>query len=249
MNARRRQLLHALVAVAGASFLTLAVVCVMAALNRPPAAKAEEIEPIRCTLIRQSTPPADSEPQRPSEPSPSPAEPQTMAVDLDAPPPQMLVVDPIDVSATLPSPQVDAIQVLVRKPAIAANSQTSSNSPQQFTSARPASNRDAIDSPNDAIPNADQVDEPPRELPGNVEPHYPDREERLGIEGTVVVGLLIDERGRVQDVRFHSGGEAFRRAVLAVVRSWRVTPPRHNGRAIKVWATKEFSFTDPRKRR
>ena len=75
------------------------------------------------------------------------------------------------------------------------------------------------------------------------------REKQLGIEGTVVLRLLIDERGRVADVEVISGGMAFRHAVLQVARTWRFEPARHQGRATKVWGVKEVSFVHPRNRR
>jgi protein TonB len=99
------------------------------------------------------------------------------------------------------------------------------------------------------IASADRVDQPPREPAGNAKPRYPGRERELGVEGTVVLRILIDERGRVADVEVVSGPETFRRAVLDVVRTWRFEPARHQGRVVKVWGVKEVVFTHPRNRR
>ncbi len=246
MNPRRTQLLHALLAVVGATVLTFACVWIMAALNRPASASADHSQPIRCTLIRRQTPPEKNIPERPSEPPQSHAAPQIMTVDLDAPPPTSLAVEPIEFSASLPTPQLDAIHVVVRKPVV---SQNPSAAAPQATPSRPASDRDAIDSPHETVPSADQVDQPPREPAGNAEPVYPPREKQLAIEGKVVVKLLIDQRGRVQEVQFVSGPQAFRQAVRDAARSWRFEPARHQGRAVKVWGIKEISFTHARNRR
>lgn len=245
----RRQLLHALAAVAGASLVTLAAVWLMTVLNRLPSAQADDAQPIRCTLIRRSLPPPASIPQQPSEPQPSHSEPERMSIDLNAPPLQLPAVEPIELVAALPSPRADAIQVVVRKPVIAPAAQSASTSPPRSTAAQEASARKTNDAPSKSIPSADEVDQPPREPAGNAKPAYPAREQQLGIEGTVVVKLLIDESGRVEEVKFTSGGEAFRRAVLAVARTWRFEPARHQGRPIKVWGVKEVSFTHPRNRR
>ncbi|MEX2186928.1 MAG: TonB family protein [Pirellulales bacterium] len=246
MISRRTQLLHALLAVIGAAMLTLACVWIMAALNRPVAAHADDARPIRCTLIRQRMSPDNNIPERPSEPPQTQAAAEIMTVDLDAAPPSVLPIDPIELSATLPTPQLDAIHVVVRKPVVSPNPSAAS---QRTTPPGSATNRDVSDSPDESIRNADQVDQPPREPAGNAKPRYPAREQQLGIEGTVVVKLLIDERGRVENLEFISGGQAFRQAVREAARSWRFEPARHEGRAIKVWAPKEVTFTHPRNRR
>lgn len=89
---------------------------------------------------------------------------------------------------------------------------------------------------------ADKVDQPPHEAFGNAEPAYPIRERNLGIEGTVLVRLLIDEKGKVQDANVIRGPEAFRKPVLAVVFDWEFTPAQHEGRPVKVWGVKEVQF-------
>jgi protein TonB len=93
------------------------------------------------------------------------------------------------------------------------------------------------------VGNADQVDQPPREPAGNAQPEFPERERRLGIEGEVVVRLLIDETGRVEQIEFVSGPAAFRAAVERVAKTWRFEPARHRGQIVKVWGTKEVGFT------
>lgn len=88
----------------------------------------------------------------------------------------------------------------------------------------------------------DAVDQPPREVYGNSVPEYPLRERNLGIEDTVTMQLLVDESGRVADVKLLDGGEAFREAVMAKVWQWRFAPAIDDGRPVKVWATKRFKF-------
>lgn len=92
---------------------------------------------------------------------------------------------------------------------------------------------------------AAKADQPPRELPGNRKPRYPDYEQRYGVTGEVVVRLVIDEQGRVEDVQLVSGREAFWKEVLKVAKTWRFAPARHRGRPVKVWANKPIGFVPP----
>lgn len=89
---------------------------------------------------------------------------------------------------------------------------------------------------------ADRVDQPPREGYGNPQPAYPIRERNLGIEGSVLLRLLIDEQGKVKDAKVLRGPEAFRKPVLAVVFDWQFTPAQHQGSPVKVWGVKEVQF-------
>jgi len=59
-----------------------------------------------------------------------------------------------------------------------------------------------------------------------------------------VVRLLIDERGRVEDVQVLrvEGHPSFREAVLDVVHKWTFRPARHRGRPVKVWGIKRIRF-------
>jgi TonB family protein len=90
------------------------------------------------------------------------------------------------------------------------------------------------------------VDQPPREIYANARPEYPAYELQQGIEGKVVVQLLIDESGRVADVKFVSGSESFRAAIMAVVWRWRFSPAVDEGKPLKVWVLKPYNFVIPR---
>jgi len=92
------------------------------------------------------------------------------------------------------------------------------------------------------VPSETEVDEPPRQRPGNPRPAYPRRERLAGKEGSVTVKLLIDERGRVEAVEVLDGAPAFVAAVRKVVDRFRFHPARHRGEAVKVWGTITFHF-------
>lgn len=87
------------------------------------------------------------------------------------------------------------------------------------------------------------VDEMPREL-HLLHPRYPSEARRLGLEGWVEVRLLIDEQGRVVDVRIErsEGSELFVKAIRDVARTWRFRPARRNGTPVRVWGIKRIHF-------
>lgn len=94
---------------------------------------------------------------------------------------------------------------------------------------------------------SERVDQPPRELSSNPRPKYPRTALRKRKEGTVVVELVIDEEGRVDEYDVVSGDPLFVDEVDKVISRWRFTPPIHEGRAVKVRGRKSFVFTHPRR--
>lgn len=71
---------------------------------------------------------------------------------------------------------------------------------------------------------------PPRPDSSNSLPSYPEEMRRKGVEGLVVLRVLVDTDGRVADIRVVSGAEPFLSAAVEVVRSWRYQPARVEGR-------------------
>lgn len=61
------------------------------------------------------------------------------------------------------------------------------------------------------------------------EPNYPEAARRAGVEGTVVVSLQIDRRGRPRDIelRESSGSTLLDREVLRTIRLWRFSRDHH----------------------
>ncbi len=236
MNARTTRWLHVTLAVAAATAFTFVVVCLMVMLNYHVATAVPESGGFRCVFI-EGLRGERSEPNRKEEQEPAPQqEDQIMTVNLDTALPTTPTIEPLDLNLAIPSPALDAVRVAVREVRSASKS---------GSAATPA----AMSRSDSTEPRtANQVDRPPREHVGNVKPPYPERERQLGIEGTVVVELLIDERGHVIDVKFTSGPEAFRRAVLEVARSWRFDPAEDRGQRVKLWGTKEVRFKHPRNR-
>lgn len=88
-----------------------------------------------------------------------------------------------------------------------------------------------------------QADTPPRER-GSLSPLYPEAARRQGLQGYVVVRLLIDESGGVEEAQIveSAGPVSFRQAVLRMAHEWTFTPATRDGHPVKAWATKTVRF-------
>jgi protein TonB len=76
---------------------------------------------------------------------------------------------------------------------------------------------------------------PARPAPGNPPPRYPSAARQAGVEGTVLVKLLVSERGEVEsaEVARSSGSAQLDAAALAALRRWRFTPALDQGRPVQ----------------
>lgn len=79
-------------------------------------------------------------------------------------------------------------------------------------------------------------------LVSRVEPVYPPAASAMGLEGTVILEALVDEEGRVTDVRVLRSNGVFDRAALDAVHQWRYSPVLLNGRPEKFVLTVVVSF-------
>ncbi len=88
-----------------------------------------------------------------------------------------------------------------------------------------------------------EVDQPPVLIAG-IKPLYPYRARRLGIEGIVVVKLLVDEKGKVKDVKILRSEPkgVFENAVIRAAKLWRFMPAKENGRNVPCWVIKPIRF-------
>jgi len=78
---------------------------------------------------------------------------------------------------------------------------------------------------------------------------YPSWALQQGIEGRVVVRMLVDEQGRVAEayVAKTSGYSSLDEAAVAAVKKYRFLPALKNGKPIKRWVEQEFLFKIERK--
>lgn len=78
----------------------------------------------------------------------------------------------------------------------------------------------------------------------NPAPEYPSLARRRGYQGTVVMEVLVDREGRVQDLRLYqsSGHEVLDRAAMQAVKGWLFEPARRGKDKIEMWVKVPLSF-------
>ncbi len=85
------------------------------------------------------------------------------------------------------------------------------------------------------------VDRPPRLLQ-QVRPIYPSEAFVTKVEGTVVIEILIDERGRVVRTRIVRSVALLDAAAVAAVRQWVFAPALKHGRPVATLAMAPVTF-------
>jgi protein TonB len=73
---------------------------------------------------------------------------------------------------------------------------------------------------------------------------YPELARKQGVSGFVRMNVLIDESGRVEDVKVVESQpeEIFDLKADSTIRQWRFEPATYNGKKVKVWATQKIVF-------
>lgn len=156
-----------------------------------------------------------------------------------APQPVRKVETPVAAPAAAPSP-------IPAAPAAAVEAAPPANTAGH---ASPTASPVAQAAPAPAAPAANDADwSPPRPASAagyaNTPPRYPAASRRLGEQGRVLLALLIDIDGRVQEasVRQSSGYSRLDRAALDAVRSWRFEPARRAGKPQAAWHEQPVVF-------
>lgn len=82
------------------------------------------------------------------------------------------------------------------------------------------------------------------EILQRVQPRYTEAARRAGVQGVVFVEAIIDERGKVTDVRVLRGlPMGLDRSAVEAVEQWRFKPAMLDGRPVKVYFTLTVTFT------
>jgi periplasmic protein TonB len=86
-------------------------------------------------------------------------------------------------------------------------------------------------------------DDPPQPL-SQIRPVYPEIAQEAGIEGTVVVQVFIDLRGRVKDTVILKGipNTGLDEAAISAIRKTRFRPARQRERPVGVWISIPVNF-------
>ncbi len=101
----------------------------------------------------------------------------------------------------------------------------------------------ALPAPGPARFEMGQVDRVPM-ASSRLNPTYPYTARRRGIEGTVQVRFLVDEKGRVQHLEITGAKPrgVFEESVLRSVPRWRFRPGRKDGQAVATWVETTINF-------
>jgi protein TonB len=77
-----------------------------------------------------------------------------------------------------------------------------------------------------------------------VTPTYPATARRLGLEGTALLGVLVDAKGRVGEVvvRRSAGHPDLDRAAADAIKQWQFEPARRGKEAIAMWVEVPVHF-------
>lgn len=84
-------------------------------------------------------------------------------------------------------------------------------------------------------------DEPPKVVKQTT-PNYPAAPFSRGIEGTVEIVFVVDEKGRVTDLRVIKSIPELDRAALDCVKKWKFRPAKKGGRAVRTEALAPVIF-------
>jgi protein TonB len=77
-----------------------------------------------------------------------------------------------------------------------------------------------------------------------VPPQYPEQARRRKQEGTVLIGVLVNEQGKTQDVRVvqSSGHNVLDEAALTAIKAWDFLPANKQGKNITAWVHIPLDF-------
>ncbi len=90
---------------------------------------------------------------------------------------------------------------------------------------------------------ADLVDVPPRAISTGAF-RYPSSAKKNGVKGYVVLSVLVEEDGSVNQVQVleSSPSGVFDSAALQGIRAWQFEPAKYKGDIVKVWAKQRIRF-------
>ncbi len=105
----------------------------------------------------------------------------------------------------------------------------------------PPPEQTVIEEPEEEILEYFMVETKP-EIIKQVTPDYPKVALKAGIEGTVILKVLIDKDGSVAQATAVKGKEIFQKAALNAIYQYRFSPARQNDRPVKVYLVMPIRF-------
>jgi TonB family protein len=83
----------------------------------------------------------------------------------------------------------------------------------------------------------------PPNLIRQIGPDYPDDAKKKGIEGTVLLGIIIDDHGRVADVSLLRSVPGIDQAAIDAVKEWQYAAATYGSRPIPYSTTVSMRFS------
>ena len=104
--------------------------------------------------------------------------------------------------------------------------------------------KDLLGTDDEVTYTADTVDNPPRPT-RQAALQYPARLRQKGVEGYVELGFFVTASGEVESVRVLDSQppDVFDEAVLEGFRGWAWQPAEYEGKPVRIWTTKRFTFS------
>lgn len=104
-------------------------------------------------------------------------------------------------------------------------------------------NEDVLGDTSNAVMTGDTVDQQPRAL-ARTPLEYPPRAKAKEIEGYVLLSILINEQGVVEDVKVLEADPqgTFEEVAIRNIKKWKFEPARYQGKAVKTWINQPITF-------
>jgi protein TonB len=104
-------------------------------------------------------------------------------------------------------------------------------------------NKNLFGDTSDVVMTGESVDDPPKAT-RRPPLEYPRKAKQKGIEGYVVLNMLIDKTGQVVNVRVLESNPTgiFDEVATKGVNEWSFTPAKYKGQPVRVWAKQKLRF-------
>lgn len=102
---------------------------------------------------------------------------------------------------------------------------------------------DVLGDTSNVIMTGDSIDQQPRVLT-RAPFQYPARAKAKGIEGYVLLSILINEKGQVEEVRVLGSDPkgTFEEVAVRNIKRWQFSPAKYNQQAVRAWINQQITF-------
>lgn len=107
----------------------------------------------------------------------------------------------------------------------------------------PQANDDLLGDTSNAVMTSDSVDQKPRPLK-RAPLQYPARAKAKEIEGYVILSILVNKQGQVEQVRVLESEpqDTFEEVAIRNIKKWKFEPAKYKGDPVKIWINQPIKF-------